>query len=67
MRRQHAIRPKASFDCNYTGGGRTREMTKEPLKREEAACGGRSIGEHTIDLRAEIVVERLRTPGLSRK
>jgi DNA-binding Lrp family transcriptional regulator len=41
----------------YTGGGATREIAKELLKRDEVVYVGRSIGEHTIDLRAEVIIE----------
>jgi hypothetical protein len=41
----------------YTGGGATQVIAKELLKREEVVYVGRSIGEHTIDLRAEVIVK----------
>ena len=41
----------------YTEGGATIEIAKELLKRDEVVYVGRSIGEHTIDLRAEVIVE----------
>jgi len=41
----------------YTGGGATKETAKELLKRDEVVYVGRSIGEHTIDLRAEVIIE----------
>ena len=40
----------------YTGGGGTMEIAHELLKRDEVTYVGRSIGEHTIDLRAEVIV-----------
>ncbi len=40
----------------YTGGGATLEIAHELLKRDEVTYVGRSIGEHTIDLRAEVIV-----------
>jgi DNA-binding Lrp family transcriptional regulator len=41
----------------YTGGGTTDSIAKELLKRDEVVYVASSIGEHTIDLRAEIIVE----------
>jgi DNA-binding Lrp family transcriptional regulator len=41
----------------YTGGGGTQAIAKELLKLEEVVYVGRSIGEHTIDLRAEVIVK----------
>jgi DNA-binding Lrp family transcriptional regulator len=41
----------------YTGGGATQAIAKELLKLEEVVYVGRSIGEHTIDLRAEVIVK----------
>jgi DNA-binding Lrp family transcriptional regulator len=41
----------------YTGGGDTLEIARELLKRDEVTYVGRSIGEHTIDLRAEVIVK----------
>jgi DNA-binding Lrp family transcriptional regulator len=41
----------------YTGGGSTVTIVEELLKREEVVCVGRSIGEHTIDLRAEVIIK----------
>ena len=41
----------------YTGGGATMEIAHELLKRDEVTYVGRSIGEHTIDLRAEVIVK----------
>lgn len=40
-----------------TGGGATQSIAKELLKRDEVVYVGRSIGEHTIDLRAEVIVK----------
>jgi DNA-binding Lrp family transcriptional regulator len=41
----------------YTGGGATSAIANELLKRDEVVSVGRSIGEHTIDLRAEVIVK----------
>ena len=41
----------------YTGGGATSAIAHELLKRDEVVSVGRSIGEHTIDLRAEVIVK----------
>ena len=41
----------------YTGGGGTLGIAHELLKRDEVTYVGRSIGEHTIDLRAEVIVK----------
>jgi DNA-binding Lrp family transcriptional regulator len=41
----------------YTGGGATLDIAHELLKRDEVTYVGRSIGEHTIDLRAEVIVK----------
>ena len=41
----------------YTGGGATQEIAKELLKHDEVTYVGRSIGEHTIDLRAEVIIK----------
>jgi DNA-binding Lrp family transcriptional regulator len=41
----------------YTGGGATLEIAHELLKRDEVTYVGRSIGEHTIDLRAEVIIK----------
>jgi DNA-binding Lrp family transcriptional regulator len=41
----------------YTGGGTTDSIAQELLKRDEVVYVASSIGEHTIDLRAEIIVE----------
>ena len=41
----------------YTGGGATTAIANELLKRDEVVYVGRSIGEHTIDLRAEVIIK----------
>ena len=41
----------------YTGGGSTLAIAEKLLEREEVVYVGRSIGEHTIDLRAEVIVK----------
>ena len=41
----------------YTGGGNTSEIGRELLKHKEIVSVGRSVGEHTIDLRAEAIVK----------
>jgi DNA-binding Lrp family transcriptional regulator len=41
----------------YTGGGATLPIARELLKRDEVVSVGRSIGEHTIDLRAEVIIK----------
>ena len=41
----------------FTGGGATSAIAHELLKRDEVVSVGRSIGEHTIDLRAEVIVK----------
>jgi DNA-binding Lrp family transcriptional regulator len=41
----------------YTGGGATQAIAHELLRRDEVVYVGRSIGEHTIDLRAEVVIK----------
>lgn len=41
----------------YTGGGSTVNIATKLLDRDEVVYVGRSIGEHTIDLRAEIIVK----------
>jgi DNA-binding Lrp family transcriptional regulator len=41
----------------YTGGGATQEIAQELLKHDEVTYVGRSIGEHTIDLRAEVIIK----------
>ena len=39
-----------------TRNGKTNAVAKELLSNEEVTYVGRSIGEHTIDLRAEIII-----------
>jgi DNA-binding Lrp family transcriptional regulator len=41
----------------YTGGGSTNAIAKELMKRNEVVYVGSSIGEHTIDLRAEVIIK----------
>jgi DNA-binding Lrp family transcriptional regulator len=41
----------------YTGGGDTIRIANKLLDREEVVYVGRSIGEHTIDLRAEVIIK----------
>ena len=41
----------------YTGGGGTRAIANALMKRDEVVSIGRSIGEHTIDLRAEVIIK----------
>ncbi len=41
----------------YAGGGMTLPIAHELLKRDEVVSVGRSIGEHTIDLRAEVIIK----------
>jgi DNA-binding Lrp family transcriptional regulator len=41
----------------YTGGGATEAIAHDLLKREEVVSVGSSIGEHTIDLRAEVIIK----------
>ena len=41
----------------YTGGGETISIANKLLERDEVVYVGRSIGEHTIDLRAEVIVK----------
>jgi len=41
----------------FTGGGATTAIAHNLLRRDEVVCVGRSIGEHTIDLRAEVIVK----------
>jgi len=41
----------------YTERGATQAISKELLQREEVVYVGRSIGEHTIDLRAEVIIK----------
>lgn len=40
----------------YTGGGSTVAVAEKLLDRDEVVYVGRSIGEHTIDLRAEVII-----------
>ena len=41
----------------YTGGGGTESVAKELMKHDEVVYVGSSVGEHTIDLRAEIIIK----------
>ncbi len=41
----------------FTGEGATRAIANQLLKLDEVVSVGRSIGEHTIDLRAEVIVK----------
>jgi DNA-binding Lrp family transcriptional regulator len=41
----------------YTGGGDTIKIAEKLLERDEVVYVGRSIGEHTIDLRAEVIIK----------
>ena len=41
----------------YTGGGSTNTIAEKLLERDEVVYVGRSIGEHTIDLRAEVIIK----------
>ena len=41
----------------YTGGCDTIRIANKLLEREEVVYVGRSIGEHTIDLRAEVIIK----------
>jgi DNA-binding Lrp family transcriptional regulator len=41
----------------YTGGGETIRIADKLLERDEVVYVGRSIGEHTIDLRAEVIIK----------
>lgn len=41
----------------YTGGGSTNAIAQKLLDREEVVYVGKSIGEHTIDLRAEVIIK----------
>jgi DNA-binding Lrp family transcriptional regulator len=41
----------------YTGGGDTIRIAEKLLERDEVVYVGRSIGEHTIDLRAEAIIK----------
>jgi DNA-binding Lrp family transcriptional regulator len=40
----------------YTTGGNTADIGRELLKHKEVVSVGRSVGEHTIDLRAEAII-----------
>lgn len=40
----------------YTGGGNTTSIAEKLLERDEVVYVGRSIGEHTIDLRGEVII-----------
>ena len=41
----------------YTGGGSTNAIAQKLLDRDEVVYVGKSIGEHTIDLRAEVIIK----------
>jgi DNA-binding Lrp family transcriptional regulator len=41
----------------YTAGGNTSDIGRELLKHKEVVSVGRSVGEHTIDLRAEAIIK----------
>ena len=41
----------------YTGGGNTVNIAQKLLDRDEVVYVGQSIGEHTIDLRAEVIIK----------
>ncbi len=41
----------------YTSGGGTMAIAKKLLQRDEVVYVGQSIGEHTIDLRAEVIIK----------
>jgi DNA-binding Lrp family transcriptional regulator len=41
----------------YTGGGNTINIAETLLDRDEVVDVGTSIGEHTIDLRAEVIIK----------
>jgi len=41
----------------YTGGGDTIRVSEKLLERDEVVYVGRSIGEHTINIRAEVIVK----------
>ncbi|HZW85537.1 MAG TPA: hypothetical protein VFE91_06540 [Nitrososphaerales archaeon] len=41
----------------FTSGGATDQNGHELLKRDEVVFVGRSIGEHTIDLRVEVIIK----------
>ena len=40
----------------YTEGGNTNAIAQKLLARDEVVYVGKSIGEHTIDLRAEVII-----------
>ena len=41
----------------YTSGGSTMVIAKKLLQRDEVVYVGQSIGEHTIDVRAEVIIK----------
>lgn len=41
----------------HTGAGNTTMIAEKLLDRDEVVCVGRSVGEHTIDLKAEVIVK----------
>jgi len=41
----------------YTEGGGTAEIGEKLLERDEVVYVGSSVGEHTIDLRAEVIIK----------
>ena len=41
----------------YTGAGNITTIAKKLLARDEVVYVGKSIGEHTIDLRAEVIIK----------
>ena len=41
----------------YAGGGNTVAIAQKLLDRDEVVYVGQSIGEHTIDLRAEVIIK----------
>ena len=41
----------------YTAGGSTTSIARELLKNKDVVAVGRSVGEHTIDLRAEAIIK----------
>jgi DNA-binding Lrp family transcriptional regulator len=41
----------------YTAGGSTTTTARELLKNKDVVAVGRSVGEHTIDLRAEAIIK----------
>jgi hypothetical protein len=40
-----------------TGGGSTHSIAQELIKRDEVVDVGSSVGEHMIDLRAEVIIK----------